>query len=154
MSSTSRPASILPGGAGEPDGALPPVAMDVPELPGDDGMPDMSALSEELSALDALDLDELDLGEIEGEEEDEGIDAEEPIPEEEIIEEIAEEPKEDFDMVSFASGGAVEDDLITALKADAKKKEYVEDISLVRELKGRSSLRKILRRNSRISSRQ
>ncbi|WP_243669076.1 hypothetical protein [Methanoculleus chikugoensis] len=57
-------------------------------------------------------------------------------------------------MVSFASGGAVEDDLITALKADAKKKEYVEDISLVRELKGRSSLRKILRRNSRISSRQ
>ncbi|BBL67895.1 hypothetical protein [Methanoculleus chikugoensis] len=126
----------LAGGAGEPDGALPPVAMDVPELPGDDGMPDMSALSEELSALDALDLDELDLGEIEGEEEDEGIDAEEPIPEEEIIEEIAEEPKEDFDMVSFASGGAVEDDLITALKADAKKKEYVEDISLVRELKG------------------
>ena len=126
----------LAGGADEPAGALPPVAMDVPELPGDDGMPDMSALSEELSALDALDLDELDLGEIEGEEEDEEIDAEEPIPEEEVIEEIAEEPKEDFDMVSFASGGAVEDDLITALKADAKKKEYVEDISLVRELKG------------------
>jgi hypothetical protein len=106
--------------------------MDVPELPGDDGMPDMSALSEELSALDELDLDEIEIG---GEEEEE-IDAEESVPEEEILEEVAEGPKEDFDMVSFASGGAVEDDLITALKADSKKKKYVEDISLVRELKG------------------
>lgn len=122
----------LAGGADEPAAALPPVAMDVPELPGDDGMPDMSALSEELSALDELDLDEIEIG---GEEEDE-IDAEEPVPEEEILEEVAEGPKEDFDMVSFASGGAVEDDLITALKADSKKKKYVEDISLVRELKG------------------
>lgn len=122
----------LAGDASEPDAALPPVAADVPELPGDDGMPDMSALSEDLSTLDDLDLDEI---EIEGEEEDE-TDAEEPVPEEDILGEIEEETKEDFDMVSFASGGAVEDDLITALKADAKKKTFVEDISLVRELKG------------------
>ena len=105
-------------------------SISITELPGGDGMPDVSALSEELSALDELeDLDEIEIG---GEEEDE-IDAEEPVPEEEVFEE---EPKEDFDMVSFASGGAVEDDLITALKADSKKKKYVEDISLVRELKG------------------
>lgn len=122
----------LAGGAGEPAAALPSASMDVPELPGDGGMPDMSALSEELSALDELDLDEIEIG---GEEEEE-IDAEESVPEEEILEEVAEGPKEDFDMVSFASGGAVEDDLITALKADSKKKKYVEDISLVRELKG------------------
>jgi hypothetical protein len=122
----------LSGGADEPAAALPPAAMDVPELPGDDGMPDMSALSEELSALDELDLDEIEI-EIEGEEEEEEIEEEEPVPEEEIFEE---EPKEDFDMVSFASGGTVDDDLITLLKADSKKKKYVEDISLVRELKG------------------
>lgn len=123
----------LTGGADEP-AALPPVAADVPELPGDDGMPDMSELSEELSALDELDLDEI---EIEGEDEEpEESDAEEPIPEEDLLEELEEETKEDFDMVSFAAGGAVEDDLITALKADAKKKKFVEDISLVRELKG------------------
>ncbi|WP_231476688.1 hypothetical protein [Methanoculleus sp. MH98A] len=130
------PAGIdLAGDAGEPDAALPPVAADVPELPGDDGMPDMSALSDELSALDELDLDEI---EIEGEEEEkeDEPDTEEPIQDEDILGEIEEETKEDFDMVSFASGGAVEDDLITALKADAKKKKFVEDISLVRELKG------------------
>lgn len=124
----------LTGGADEP-AALPPVAADVPELPGDDGMPDMSALSDELAALDELDLDEI---EIEGEEEEkeDEPDTEEPIQDEDILGEIEEETKEDFDMVSFASGGAVEDDLITALKADAKKKKFVEDISLVRELKG------------------
>ena len=129
------PAGIdLGGGAGEPDAALPPVAASIPELSGDDGMPDMSALSEELSALDELDLDEI---EIEGEEEEEEeIDAAESVPEEDIFGDIAEETKEDFDMVSFAAGGAVEDDLITALKADAKKKDFVEDVSLVRELKG------------------
>jgi len=32
--------------------------------------------------------------------------------------------------------GTVDDDLITALKSDAKKKKFVEDVSLVRELKG------------------
>ncbi|WP_301677520.1 hypothetical protein [Methanoculleus methanifontis] len=124
----------LAGDAGEPDADLPPVTADVPELPGDDGMPDMSALSEELAALDELDLDEI---EIEGEEEEEEeINAEEPIQDEDVLGEIEEETQEDFDMVSFASGGAVEDDLITALKADTKKKKFVEDISLVRELKG------------------
>ncbi|MDD3934670.1 MAG: hypothetical protein PHP55_12490, partial [Methanoculleus sp.] len=40
------------------------------------------------------------------------------------------------DMVSFASGGTVDDDLITAIKADTKKKKFVEDVSLIRELKG------------------
>jgi len=39
-------------------------------------------------------------------------------------------------MVSFASGGMVDDDLIAALKSDVKKKKFVEDISLVRELRG------------------
>jgi len=97
--------------------------------PGGDGMPDLSALNEELSLLDDLDLDEI---EVEGEEKEE-IRAEEP---EEAPEEEAEEPEEEFDMVSFASGGTVDDDLITSLKSDAKKKKFVEDVSLVRDLKG------------------
>jgi len=121
----------LAGDAGEPATALPPIVADVPELPGGDGMPDMSALSDELSALDDLDPGEI---EIEGEEEE--ADAEEPDPDEEIPEEVEAEPEEDFDMVSFASGGAADDDLITSLKADTKRKKFVEDISLVRELKG------------------
>ncbi len=111
------------------------------DLPGDSGTagdlserPDMSALSAELSALDDLDLDEI---EIEGEEvDDEEIDADEPAPEEEVPDEPGEPPEEDFDMVSFASGGMVDDDLIAALKSDVKKKKFVEDISLVRELRG------------------
>jgi hypothetical protein len=110
--------------AGNPDAALPAIA----GAPGGDGMPDLSALNEELSLLDDLDLDEI---EIEGEEKEE-IRAEEP---EEAPEE-AEEPEEEFDMVSFASGGTVDDDLITSLKSDAKKKKFVEDVSLVRDLKG------------------
>lgn len=111
------------------------------DLPGDSGtaadlsgLPDMSALSAELSALDDLDLDEI---EIEGEEvDDEEIDADEPDPEEEVPDEPIEQPEEEFDMVSFASGGMVDDDLIAALKSDVKKKKFVEDISLVRELRG------------------
>ena len=110
--------------AGNPDATLPAIA----GAPGGDGMPDLSALNEELSLLDDLDLDEI---EIEGEEKEE-IRAEEP---EEVPEE-AEEPEEEFDMVSFASGGTVDDDLITSLKSDAKKKKFVEDVSLVRDLKG------------------
>ncbi|HNQ33537.1 MAG TPA: hypothetical protein PKJ93_07130 [Methanoculleus sp.] len=110
--------------AGNPDATLPAIA----GAPGGDGMPDLSALNEELSLLDDLDLDEI---EIEGEEKEE-IRAEEP---EEAPEE-AEEPEEEFDMVSFASGGTVDDDLITSLKSDAKKKKFVEDVSLVRDLKG------------------
>jgi len=111
------------------------------DLPGDSGTagdlsgrPDVSALSAELSALDDLDLDEI---EIEGEEvDDEEIDADEPAPEEEVPDEPVDQPEEDFDMVSFASGGMVDDDLIAALKSDVKKKKFVEDISLVRELRG------------------
>ena len=118
--------------AGEPAATTPAMAADVPGLPGGgDGIPDMSALSEELSLLDDLDLDEI---EIEGEEEEE-VGAKDPDPGEETLE-AAEEPEEEFDMVSFASGGTVDDDLITALKSDAKKKKFVEDVSLVRELKG------------------
>jgi hypothetical protein len=124
----------LPGSSSEPATNLPSITADVPELPGGDGMPDMSVLSEELSALDDLDLDEI---EVEGEEEEEEeVDTGDPIPGEEILEELEEETKEGFDMVSFASGGTVDDDLITELKSDAKKKKFVEDISLVRELKG------------------
>jgi len=111
--------------AGNPDATLPAIA----GAPGGDGMPDLSALNEELSLLDDLDLDEI---EVEGEEKEE-IRAEEP---EEAPEEEAEEPEEEFDMVSFASGGTVDDDLITSLKSDAKKKKFVEDVSLVRDLKG------------------
>jgi len=107
---------------------LSPIAAGVP---GGGGMPDMSALSEELSELDGLDLDDI---EIEGEEEE--IDAGEPGPGEVTPEEPEEELEEDFDMVSFASGGTVDDDLITAIKADTKKKKFVEDVSLIRELKG------------------
>ena len=114
--------------AGEPAATLPVMAAGAP---GGDGIPDMSALSEELSLLDNLDLDEI---EIEGEEEEE-VGAKDPDPGEETLE-AAEEPEEEFDMVSFASGGTVDDDLITALKSDAKKKKFVEDISLVRDLKG------------------
>lgn len=130
----------LSGGTGEDSplaevgGALPPIATDAPGLPESDSMPDISALSEELSALDDLDLDEL---EIEGEEdEEEEVDADLPAADEDVPEETVEEPEEDFDMVSFASGGTVDDDLIAALKSDVKKKKFVEDISLVRELKG------------------
>lgn len=112
--------------AGEPAATLPVMAAGAP---GGDGIPDMSALSEELSLLDNLDLGEI---EIEGEEEE--VRAEDPGTE--TPDEEAEEPEEEFDMVSFASGGTVDDDLITALKSDAKKKKFVEDISLVRDLKG------------------
>jgi hypothetical protein len=113
---------------------IPPIDAEIPELSKGDEMPDMSALSEELSALDDLDLDEIEI-EIEDEEE-EAVEAEEPAPDEDLLEEIEEEAKEDFDMVSFAAGGAVDDDLISELKSDTRKKKFVEDISLVRELKG------------------
>jgi hypothetical protein len=126
----------LAGDADDSGTTLPPIDADIPELPAGDEMSDMSALSEELSALDELDLDEDEI-EIEGEEEEEEeVDTEEPVPDEELLEEIEGETKEDFDMVSFASGGAVDDDLISELKSDAKKKKFVEDISLVRDLKG------------------
>jgi len=92
-------------------------------------LPDMSALSAELSTLDDLDFDEI---EIEGEE----IDVDEPAPDEEDLEEVAEQPEEVFDMVSFASGGMVDNDLIASLKSDVKKKKFVVDVSLVRELRG------------------
>lgn len=123
------------GDAGDAGTTLPPIDADIPELPEGGELSDMSALSEELSALDDLDLDEEEI-EIEGEEEEEEVEEEEHVPDEEILGEIEEEAKEDFDMVSFASGGAVDDDLISELKSDAKKKKFVEDISLVRELKG------------------
>ena len=114
----------------DPAMALPSITAGGPELPGDDGMPDLGALSEELSTLD-----DLDPGEIETGDEEEEPEAAEPVPVEEVVPE-EEAPKEDFDMVSFASGGMVDDDLIAALKSDVKKKKFVEDISLVRELKG------------------
>jgi hypothetical protein len=120
----------LAGDAGEPATPLPPMTADVPELPEGDGMPDMGALGDELSALEDLDPGEI---EIEGEEE---AGAEEPDPDELIPDEPETIPEEDFDMVSFASGGAADDDLISAIKSDSKKKKFVEDISLVRELKG------------------
>ncbi len=91
--------------------------------------PDMSALNEELSMLDNLDLGEIEIEEEEKEE----IAPKEPIPDEEPPEE---EKEEEFDMVSFASGGTVDDDLISSLKSDSKKKKFLEDISLVRDLKG------------------
>ena len=80
--------------------------------------------------------------EVEGEEHEEVVEtqvqkAQEPVSNEKaLLEELQEESEEDFDMVSFASGGVVEDDLITELKSEVKKKKFVEDLSLVRELKG------------------
>jgi len=109
---------------------LPPIAAEVPGIAGDEGIPDIGILRDELSALDDLDPAEIRI-EVEGEEEEE---EEEPAPEEEVPE--VEEKKEDFDIVSFASGGTVEDSLITTLKADARRKKFVEDVSLLRELRG------------------
>lgn len=102
------------------------------------GLPDLSALSAELSELDDLDLDEIEI-EIEGEDvDDEEMDVDEPARAQEAPDEPIDHPEEDFDIVSFASGGMVDDDLIVALKSDVKKKrkKYVEDISLLRELQG------------------
>ena len=109
---------------------LPPISAEVPGIAGDEGIPDIGILRDELSALDDLDPAEIRI-EVEGEEEEE---EEEPAPEEEVPE--VEEKKEDFDIVSFASGGTVEDSLITTLKADARRKKFVEDVSLLRELRG------------------
>lgn len=110
---------------------------------------DMGALGVDTSILDNLDLDEV---EIEVEEiDDEEIGVEEvsseetstgktdttKISAEEVNIGLSEQPEEDFDMVAFASGGVVDDDLIAELKSDVKKKKkYVENISLVRELRG------------------
>lgn len=110
---------------------LPPMTAEVPGIAGDEGIPDIGILRDELSALDDLDPAEIRI-EVEGEEEEE---EEEPAPEEEEAPEV-EEKKEDFDIVSFASGGTVEDSLITTLKADARRKKFVEDVSLLRELRG------------------
>ncbi|WP_292520685.1 hypothetical protein [Methanoculleus sp.] len=123
-----------------PPATLPSIAADAPGLP-EGEKPDMSLLlDEDLSALDGLDLDEI---QIEGEEHEEA-DAKEPVLDETILEELEEKPEEDFDMVSFASGGAVDDDLIAELKSEVKQKKFVEDISLVRELKGEKYLAKDL----------
>lgn len=119
------------GGAGV--NVLPPISAEVPEIPVDEGIPDISILRDELSTLDELNPEEIEI-EVEGEEEEE---EEEPAPEDEApVEEEKGEEKEDFDIVSFASGGAVEDDLITTLKADRRRKKFVADISLLRDLRG------------------
>ncbi|RXE55285.1 hypothetical protein ABH15_10920 [Methanoculleus taiwanensis] len=87
------------------------------------------------------DLDEIDLDEIEIEDESGsgagGLAAFIPEPEEPDEEEVEEEEEpEDFDMVSFASGGLADDDLLAELKSDVKKRKAVEDVSLLRDLKG------------------
>jgi len=122
---------VAAGGAG--DAVLPPITAEVPDIPGDEGIPDLGILRDELSTLDELNPEEIEI-EVEGEEEEE---EEEPAPEDEApVEEEKGEEKEDFDIVSFASGGAVEDDLITTLKADSRRKKFVADISLLRDLRG------------------
>jgi len=121
---------VAAGGAG--DGVLPPIKAEVPDIPGDEGIPDLGILRDELSTLDELNPEEIEI-EVEGEEEEE---EEEPAQEEETIKEEEEEKKEDFDIVSFASGGTVEDSLITTLKADRRRKKFVADISLLRDLRG------------------
>ncbi len=86
------------------------------------------------------DLDEIDLDEIEIEDESGsgsgGLAALIPEPEETEEEEAEEEEPENFDMVSFASGGLADDDLLAELKSDVKKRKVVEDVSLLRDLKG------------------
>jgi len=119
---------VAAGGAG--DAVLPPITAEVPDIPGDEGIPDIGILRDELSTLDELNPEEIEI-EVEGEEEEE-----EPAPQDEAPAEEEKEEKEDFDIVSFASGGAVEDDLITTLKADTRRKKFVADISLLRDLRG------------------
>jgi hypothetical protein len=132
-----------------------PADLPVAPSPIDQGLPgadedlnlDMGLLSKELAALDDLDLDDLDEIEVEGDDEagiigeveNDGVGEDQAVAVGEDLEEPEEDLKDDFDIVSFASGGTVDDDLISALKLDVGKKEvFVEDISLVRELKGKT----------------
>lgn len=101
------------------------------------GPSDIGSLGADLSELNTLDLDGIEI-EVEGEGEDIEIDLDEPVLDEDHPDDLIEQPEEEgFDMVSFATGGMVDDDLIAALKTDFKKKAFVEDTSLVRELKGK-----------------
>ena len=125
---------------GEPAMALPPVAAgEARGFPAGDVQEMNALLGDDLSELEDVNLDEI---EVEGEEHEEVVEtqvqkAQEPVSNEKaLLEELQEESEEDFDMVSFASGGVVEDDLITELKSEVKKKKFVEELSLVRELKG------------------
>jgi hypothetical protein len=130
---------------GDAAATLPPLSVETPDVPVGDGalegleeMPDVGELSTELSALDDLDLDEIEIYD----EADDGDEAALPDSHPEAgvsgqsMEESKESDDEDFDMVSFAAGGGVDDDLIAELKSEAKKKTFVEDTSLLRELKG------------------
>ncbi|MDN7023386.1 hypothetical protein FGU65_00470 [Methanoculleus sp. FWC-SCC1] len=125
-----------PGAAVRPTLQAPP-AETLPEdiMGGLDAGADL--LSDDLSALDDLDLDAI---EIEGDgDEASGSSAPFAAPEdleEAEEEEDEEEPEEELDMVTFASGGLADDDLMAELKADTKKRKVVEDVSLLRNLKG------------------
>ncbi len=103
-------------------------------------IPDAGHLEEELSSLDDLDLDEIEIEDDTDEEEEPDTDTDvAPPPQADVLEEMAEEKPEggeELDMISFASGGAADDDLIAELKSDVKKKEVVEDLSLLRDLHG------------------
>jgi hypothetical protein len=134
------PVAAIPAGNGAKPG-LQALSETLPEdvMGSLDAGADAGLLSDDLSALDDLDLDEIEIDDGPGEESDSGgshdlfAAPEEP---ESAEDEEEEEPEESFDMVSFASGGLADDDLMAELKADVKKRKVVEDISLVRDLKG------------------
>jgi len=92
-------------------------------------------LKADLSELDELNLDEIDIDEeIEGG----ALPAEAADISADIKTDLEkEEPEEEPDMVSFASGGFADDGLMADLRSDVKKKKVEQDVSLLRDLKGK-----------------
>jgi hypothetical protein len=91
-------------------------------------------LKADLSELDELNLDEIDIDEeIEGR----AVPAEAADISADIETDLEkEEPEEELDMVSFAAGGFAEDGLLAELRSDVKKRKVEQDVSLLRDLKG------------------
>lgn len=138
---------LLIGGAESVDDILAAHATELEEEEGE--LPDITGEGglEAASALDSLDLDEesllasnldeLDLEEEEEEPEEiyglpDEFEGEEEEPEE--IEEMEGAGSGDLEMISFASG-IEEDEMISELKSQKKKKRQEVDVSLVRELR-------------------
>jgi len=138
---------LLIGGAESVDDILAAHASELEE--GDEEeLPDITGEGEgePVSSLDALNLDEeallaASLDELDLEEDEEPVEeyeAEEEfeeVPEEdEPAEEMEEDVSGDLEMISFASG-VEDDDMISELKSQKKKKKQEVDLSLVRELR-------------------
>ncbi len=132
-------AAVPPGKEVKPGLRALPETLPENVMDGLDSGADVALLGDDLSALDDLDLDDVEIedepGEVSGSGGSPGLFAAPEEPES-AEEEEEEEQEESFDMVSFASGGLADDDLMAELKADVKKRKVVEDLSLVRDLKG------------------